>query len=58
MGTQNSLVINEADEGLYVNAFGPTHPDYLNELRRLKPDKSRMSGRLLAHNRVSKDLKI
>lgn len=48
---QNHSILNEADEGLYENAFGPGHPQYLNELRRLKPDFSRMSSHLLANRR-------
>lgn len=52
-GTQNSLATNEGDEVLYVNPFGPGHPQYLNELRRLKPDFTRMSARLPANKRVS-----
>lgn len=53
IGTQNSSTLNEIDENLYENAFGPGHPQYLNELRRLKPDKTRMSARLTANRRVS-----
>lgn len=48
---QNSSILSEGDEGLYENAFGPGHPQYLNELRRLKPDFSRMSSHLLANRR-------
>lgn len=53
MGTQNSIATNEGDESLYANAYGPGHPQYLNELRRLKPDITRMSARLPANKRVS-----
>lgn len=52
-GTQNSSTPRENDENLYENAFGPGHPQYLNELRRLKPDLTRMSARLTANRRVS-----
>jgi hypothetical protein len=48
---QNNSILSEGDEGLYENAFGPGHPQYLNELRRLKPDFSRMSSHLLANRR-------
>lgn len=45
LGTQTSLTSNDPDN-LYANSYGPGHPQYLNELRRLKPDFARMSGRL------------
>lgn len=48
-----SIVAHEGDEELYANAFGPGHPQYLNELRRLKPDHTRMSSRLMQSKRVS-----
>lgn len=53
VGTQNSVVTHEGDEDLYANAFGPGHPQYLNELRRLKPDYTRQSARLPANRKVS-----
>lgn len=46
IGTQTSVVTNEPDDNLYANAYGPGHPQYLNELRRLKPEFARMSARL------------
>lgn len=51
VGTSNST--QEREDELYANAFGPGHPQYLNELRRLKPDFTRMSARLPQSKRVS-----
>lgn len=58
VGTQASIHTHDGDEDLYANAFGPGHPQYLNELRRLKPEHTRMSARLPANRRVSIDLML
>lgn len=44
------------DENFYANAFGPGHPQYLNELRRLKPENSRLSTRLAARKQSAKSI--
>jgi len=49
----SSIMSHGVDDELYVNAFGPGHPQYLNELRRLKPDYTRMSARLPSNKKVS-----